>query len=52
MAGLGAGIFSDLSDFDRMSEINIRYEPREDKAVKDGYVRWRTAIVPYNHFKG
>lgn len=46
MAGLGAGIFSDLSEFDRMSVINIRYEPREDKAVKDGYVRWRTAIVP------
>lgn len=44
MAGLGAGIFSDLSVFTPMSQVSKRVDPMEVEAAANGYVRWRHNI--------
>jgi glycerol kinase len=44
MAGLGAGIFSDMSVFAPMSQVSKRYKPSEDPVVAEGYIRWKHAI--------
>ncbi len=44
MAGLGAGVFPDLSAFRGMSQVQQRIEPKADPVVVEGYARWRKEI--------
>ena len=44
MAGLGAGLFHDVSAFRGMSQVLERIDPSVDPVVMEGYARWRREI--------